>query len=374
MESLHWLEQNTIIMALSGSRAYGTSTPASDVDLMGIAVPPIEYSMGFHKRFEQADKPTHLEKFRKYLTPELEATVNNSKMEGSIYELRKFFSLAADMNPNFIQLLYTDDSDIILLRPAGEILRKNRDLFLSRAARDRFMGYAMSQLHRIKSHREDFINPVSKPSREEFGLKPETSIPTDQLRAIQAQTQKQLDRWNEGSLGDLQESDKIRIRESIAQLLAELEITADTRFKAACRGVGFEENFIEYLAKERSYKNAVDKWNQYQAWKSDRNKDRAELEIKYGYDTKHALHLVRLMTMCKEILRDGRVLVKRPDAGMLLSIRHGEWSYEKLIDFAERSKAEVDDLMLKSPLPKYADKEKLDGLCIEIMGMYAKKT
>src|ERR1039458_5020213 len=35
--------------------------------------------------------------------------------------------------------------------------------------------------------------------------------------------------------------------------------------------------------------------DQYNGWKAQRNPKRAELEAKFGYDTKHAMHLVRLM-------------------------------------------------------------------------------
>mgnify|MGYP001607055563 CR=1 FL=1 len=46
---------------------------------------------------------------------------------------------------------------------------------------------------------------------------------------------------------------------------------------------------------------------------------------------KHAMHLVRLMRMCKEILITCEVVVKRPDREELLAIRNGAWSYYKLI-------------------------------------------
>lgn len=84
-------------------------------------------------------------------------------------------------------------------------------------------------------------------------------------------------------------------------------------------------------------------------------------------DLKHAMHLVRLMTMCREILQDGEVIVKRPDADFLLSIRNGAWSYEKLIEWADKQDKELTELMKVSKLPKAPDRNKIDKLCVELI-------
>jgi hypothetical protein len=65
--------------------------------------------------------------------------------------------------------------------------------------------------------------------------------------------------------------------------------------------------------RERAYHHAFRDWQQYEHWKAHRNPKRAALEMKMGFDGKHASHLVRLMRMCREILETGRVVVKRPD-------------------------------------------------------------
>lgn len=53
--NLPWLPERTILLTKSGSQAYGTSTPTSDLDVKGVAVAPKEYYLGFLKRFEQAE-------------------------------------------------------------------------------------------------------------------------------------------------------------------------------------------------------------------------------------------------------------------------------------------------------------------------------
>ena len=114
-------------------------------------------------------------------------------------------------------------------------------------------------------------------------------------------------------------------------------------------------------------------FKQYETWKSERNKDRAQLEAKYGYDTKHAYHLLRLMRMCKEILSTGKVLVKRPDAEELLAIRRGSMKYEDLIAEAEKLDQECGVLYETSNmLPHHPPELDLNDLCVELLESYLK--
>lgn len=353
---------------MAGSRAYGTNTASSDVDIKGVVIPPEEYFLGYASRFEQADKSQHAAKFLGDLPPDAREMAEKTKLEGVVFDIRKFFALASDCNPNILDILFADESDVLVCTPAGRTLRENRGLFLSRVAKYRFSGYAIAQLRRIQTHRKWLIDPpTAAPNREAFGLRPEVSIPKAQLQAVQTEIGKQLDKWNEGFVGDLAESQKIRVREGISVLLSELKIAAEDRFTAAARSVGLEENFIHYLQKEREYGNAQQQWSQYQNWLSTRNEDRAKLEAQYGYDTKHAMHLVRLLRMCREIMETGQVIVKRPDAAELLAIRNGAWTYDQLMEWADTEDKAIDLVMEKSTLPKHADTKALNTLCMKLV-------
>ncbi|MGI0059228.1 MAG: hypothetical protein ACREBJ_05615, partial [Nitrosotalea sp.] len=201
-----------------------------------------------------------------------------------------------------------------------------------------------------------------------MGLPEQTLIPADQLMAAQAEIQKELDRFQFDFMEGLEESQKIEIRAIMSEMLAELKITADKHFEAAARKIGLDDNFIHLMQLERQYAGAKREWDQYQNWKKTRNPARAVLEEKYGYDTKNAYHLVRLIRMCREILTTGKVLVKRLDREELLTIRNGAWSYEQLIEFAEREDLALNELYNSTTvLPRTPDKEKLDQLCIRLV-------
>ena len=72
-------------------------------------------------------------------------------------------------------------------------------------------------------------------------------------------------------------------------------------------------------------------WESYQTWKTHRNPARAALERQHGYDTKHAMHLVRLMRMGLEVLERGDLRVRRDDADALSAIRDGAMSFDELL-------------------------------------------
>lgn len=345
---LSWIQDKTALLVRHGSHAYGTNVASSDEDFKGVCIPPKQYFFGTMHRFEQAEL---------------------HEPDAVIYDIRKFFSLAADCNPNIVEVLHTDPSDHFIVSPIGETILAHKDDFLSKKIKMTFSGYAIAQLKRIKLHYRWTRHSVSAPpTRKELGLPEQTLIPQDQLMAASAEIQKEMDRFQFDFMGELSEPAKIEIRAIMAQMLAELKITAEQHWMSAARKVGLSDNFIEIMQKERAYTSAKREWDQYQTWKTNRNPTRAALEEKYGYDTKHAYHLVRLIRMCREVLLTGKVIVKRPDREELLTIRNGAWTYDQLIEFAEQQDQELTELYnTTTVLPKMPDREKLDKLCIELV-------
>jgi predicted nucleotidyltransferase len=347
---MKWIDAGTVLLVRHGSHAYGTSTPTSDEDFKGVAIPPKEYFYGYTKRFEQAELKA----------PDDDAVV---------YDIRKFFNLAADCNPNIIEVLHTDPSDHFVVDSIGREILDHKDDFLSKKIKHTFLGYSVSQLKRIKTHKRWIMNPPSQPpTRSSLGLPEQTLIPQDQLVAAFAEVQKELDRFQFDFMENLEESMKIEVRTTMSTMLAELKITSDEHFGAAARKIGLSDNFIEIMQKERQYANAKREWDQFLNWKKTRNVKRSELEEKFGYDTKHAYHLVRLIRMCREVLTTGKVIVKRPDREELLSIRNGAWTYDQLIEFAEKEENSLNEIYNSSNvLPKNPDRDKLDKLCIDLV-------
>lgn len=131
MKEKEFATEYCIFRCLTGSHAYGTSLSTSDLDTRGIFIAPPSHVLSCVHTVEQYE---------------------DKKTDTVIYELKKFLRLAANCNPNIIELLFTDKENILFIDEPFSKIREHAHLFLSRKAKHTFCGYAMSQLHRIKGH------------------------------------------------------------------------------------------------------------------------------------------------------------------------------------------------------------------------------
>jgi predicted nucleotidyltransferase len=381
------LVAHTHLLVVAGSRAYGMHTAASDVDVKGVAIPPLAYFLGYLHRFDQADKPGHIAAFTPFLSDAERAIVSESKLEGTVFNLVKFVALAADSNPNILDVIFCRDAEVRYSTPIGDTLRSHRDVFVSARAKHTFSGYAASQLKRVRGHRAWLLNPPKgKPTRADFGLPEHTLIPSDHLAALRAAVQKQLDLW-EPNLASLSMSDRVAVQTGISEyleqfcaalpegLVDEADRVEGARYLAAARHIGVSDNLIWVLQREREYEAAMRGYRQYEEWRRSRNADRAALEAKYGYDTKHGAHLVRLLRMGREILETGRVNVWRGadggsgDADELRAIRAGAWDYDRIVEYASSLDAELTATYNRGDyvVPKSPDRNAIDRLCVDLV-------
>jgi predicted nucleotidyltransferase len=298
-------EPTVVYETVHGSHAYGLAREGSDLDLKGVVVGPARWYLGFGAAPEQLELgPDHVR-----------------------YDVRKLFRLLVACNPTVTEMLWTDPADHRTVTPAGARLLATRSSFLSKRARDTFDGYALAQLRRIRSHRRWLLSPpAGAPRRADFGLPDKRAVPRAELGAAEAVLAR-----DDGS-----------VEASLAP------------------------GFLDLLAREKRWRAAEREWQQYETWRRERNPARAALEAKHGYDTKHAMHLVRLQRMAIEILETSHVTVKRPDRDELLAIRDGAWSYERLIEESERLSARSTEAAARSTLPDAPDEVSLDALCVSI--------
>lgn len=344
---LGWIDSGLIYLVRHGSMAYNCHMEGSDEDIKGITIPNKSVLYGLNN-FEQT---------------ELKAPDPDTV----IYNLKKFINLATKANPNILEMLYVDPSDHLFISPLGKVLLDNRAQFLTKRIRFTAGGFAYDQVRRLKLHRGYLLNPIKDPpTRKEFNLPECTLIPRDQFEAAKSSIKKELDKFNFAHL-ELEEADRVSIRNMVFDMLTEAKLTEDHKWLAAANKVGLDDNFIYLMQQERAYENKKQEWDRYQQWKKNRNPKRAEAEAKYGYDCKFAYHTIRCLREARDALKLGELIVKRPDREELLEIRRGEWSYEKLIETAEREDKELDALYETSKLPKAPDSKFLDKLSIDLI-------
>ena len=121
------------------------------------------------------------------------------------------------------------------------------------------------------------------------------------------------------------------------------------------------------LNAEKKYMAAMKHWESYLRWQAERNPARAELERRHGYDTKHAMHLVRLMRVGLELLQSGELHVRRVDADELNAIRDGALSYDELMEVAPELQTAMQGAAERSTLPDSVDEARVDRLVFELV-------
>lgn len=115
------------LLATTGSRAYGTNRPESDWDFRGVYV-------------------SEFARFCSMRGPK-DSIVQTEPFDVTVYEVGHFARLASKANPTVLETLWADD---FVSTPLGDLLKENRDLFLSKQVTKSYGGYALGQLERAK--------------------------------------------------------------------------------------------------------------------------------------------------------------------------------------------------------------------------------
>lgn len=371
------LAPHTIFVTLAGSHAHGTAREGSDVDLRGVCIAPDAVRLSLFETFEQYDGPLEgdldgLVRRRLEAHPTARHGAGGT-IECVVYDVAKFLSLCAASNPNALEILFSDDGDWLHAGPAWRRLHGRRHLFLTRKVEQTFLGYAMSQLKRIQSHRSWLLDPPkAKPTREAFGLPSDgATLSRDDQNRIEQAIAERVRGYGIEDL-DLPRPTRIALQERMADfwcdVLAVAEEEREDRTRAvATHALDLPSDVVSALNAEKRYRAAMKHWQSYDSWRSQRNRARAELEAEHGYDTKHAMHLVRLMRMGSEALEDGELRIRRDDAEELAAIRDGALAFDELLALADDLQGRMKHAAESSPLPADADRGTVDELARELI-------
>lgn len=271
-----------IIESLAGSRLYGTFRPDSDTDVRGVGLTSKGSLIGLEPAFEIIEQEVPVDRV--------------------IHELRKFAHLALKNNPNILDTLFAPPE--MWLRGVDELadpyhlwehIYLARRSVLSQEVRKTYVGYGMSQLKRIKTHRKWTTQTPIEPDQSMYG-----------------------------------------------------------RYNSRNQWV------YDSQPAEEEYRNKKREWDNYAEWRAGRNPARHELESAYGYDTKHAAHLVRLMIQAQAILMHGDFspVLAGKELDIVLRVLHGEWEYDTVLLWAEEAMQMVDTLT--TDLPPRANMDRMN--------------
>lgn len=123
----------------------------------------------------------------------------------------------------------------------------------------------------------------------------------------------------------------------------------------------------EFLSKECKNKFGGYAFAQKKRLINGRNgQGRPDLVEKFGYDTKMAMHSIRLLQCAIEILTTGDYHSYRPNHEELIDIRRGKYSFEEILEIIEDLDKQVQELFETSTLRAKPNYDKINNWLIGI--------
>jgi len=289
-----------------GSFLYGTNTENSDKDYAGVFVAEIDYYFGL-KNIKEADMSIKSKDAYNKNTSEA--------IDKKFYELKRFINLAKDNNPTIIEQLFIPRDKLIYHNTNGLKLLEHKKDFLHKGLYYRFLGYAYSQkkkmIIKLDNYKDyEYVRDVIQ-----------NADPRDTLFHIRDKIKKFIFKDEHIKVGD------IKIPMGILNKKA-----------------------LDILNKR--FKNLS---------------NRTILIKKYGYDTKFASHLIRLVLEGIELLKTKNLIFPLQQANYIKDIKKGKYGLDDVLNDFDKLEKQIKNVCENSDLPKYPDFNKLNKLSIDLI-------
>lgn len=342
----------------AGSHAYNLNTPASDIDTRGVF---------------QLPRSDYLR-----VSP-IPLQVSDERNDTIYYDLRRYFQLAADCNPNIIELLWTDESDIRLCKPIMREVLHRRDIFISKKAYHTFSGYAFSQIKKARGQNKLVYNPEPKerPTKLDYcwviPSPPEdpTRMPGRPIPLKESGFD--LSHYHAAKLEHVPGAYRLYHYGPSARGVFRGEPADGLMLVTESIPIDDEPRRLRgfLIFNEDEYAQAVKRWENYWTWIRNRNDARwlSQEAGQVDYDLKNMMHCLRLMFSCESILRHGQPRVKFDghDREFLMDVRRGKFPYEHLMEIVEEKMKTLDDLYTTSTIRHEVNRAAIDALFVSLI-------
>ncbi|WP_199121080.1 DNA polymerase beta superfamily protein [Pedobacter sp. ASV28] len=328
---------------LSGSRAYGLDTPESDTDLKGVYYMPKEsfYGLGYIPQ------------------------ISNETNDEVYYEIGRFVELLIKNNPNIVEILASPEDCILYKHPIMEQL--TIDMVLSKLCKDTFGGYALTQIKKAKGLKKKIVNPMPKTRKTILDF----CYITEGYSSVKAKkwlTNNKLSQANCGlskmphskSLYALFHNQKIPYKGIMNK-----ELANDVSVSSIPAG---EKELAYLFFNKESYSSHCKEHTEYWEWVEKRNDERYNLNKNHGqdYDAKNMMHTIRLLQVALEIIKDGKLSVKRPNREELLWVKKGGLTYGEVLKMAEELMDQIEKETALSKLPNKPNGKEIEAILIKM--------
>lgn len=370
-----------LLIVIRGSHAYGTNVPTSDIDYAGVYI--------------QSKEDIYGTKYKEQ--------INDDNNDTVFYEIRRFLELLASNNPTILELLNTPDDCLLYKHPLFDSILENRNLFITKTCAKSFGGYGIQQIQKARGLNKKQNWEKDKVVRKDlldfcYVISESKSIPWKQWNSYKNYEEQFIGAVNIPNARDLfslyydhdaeqcfSEQIAEHVRESIKEARKKAGLSMGLGFKGLVKtGEGSNEvesnqlrlssipkdlkSFAHITYNKDAYTQHCKDYKSYEEWLLKRNEQRY-VDVKgHGQqiDGKNMMHCSRLLQMAREIGEGKGIIVRRPNAAELISIRKGEVDLQSLIDKSEQDILEIDRIFAESNLPNSVDPKLINELLIKI--------
>lgn len=343
-----------LFMVIRGSQAYGTNLPTSDIDYAGVFIQSEDDILGLNYK-EQ---------------------INDDKNDTVFYEIRRFLELMGSNNPTILELLNTPEDCIIYKHPLYELILDNKDKFLTKVCAKSFGGYGIQQITKAKGQNKKQNWEKDKMTRKTPFDFCYIHLNEKSMELSTFLNSKNIDQKFCGLSKSPHGKDIYSLFYNINGNYNGVAFEESNDIRLTSIPIGSDEYFIGHISYNKDgYMQHCKDYKSYTTWIEERNEQRW-IDVKshnQKIDGKNMMHCRRLLDMAKEIGLGKGVIVRRPNAKELISIRKGEVNLEKLIEISENDIIEIDRIFKESSLPDSVDKKLINEILINIRKDFYKK-
>ena len=354
-------DQDLIIFSgIVGSQAYGISTPTSDVDVKGVFMLPLDSLLNFD----------YIEQ------------VSDEKNDTVYYELKRFLHLVQTNNPNILELLNLPEDCILKKDPIFENVLSKKNELISKVCQFSFGGYAVEQIKKARGLNKKIVKPFDEKRKGVLDFcyvaHEQGSLLVTEYLDLHDMKQEHCGlvavphmRYTYGVHYDkhshlITKGIKVPLYHSPYKgIVQDVENSNDISLSEVAKNS--LPVFVVQFNKD-GYSTYCREYKEYWDWVKDRNPHRFSDNMMHGkgYDGKNLAHCHRLLDMAIEIGEGKGINVRRNNREQLLSIRKGEYDYDKIVAEAEDKIAKMDEVFKTSKLPDNIEHEFINNLLLEM--------
>ncbi len=356
-----------LFKALVGSQSYGTAVEGSDHDYRGVYIqdPADVYVNGYKEQLDITKDEVY-------------------------YEVGRFLSLCCTGNPTMLELMYTPEDCIEYIDPVFQKVIDSRQMFITKALRYSFGGYAVEQIKKAGGLQKKMNWEKQKITRKD--VEDMCNVyPLDEVNREYKSDAVGLKTWLRDNQYETKYCGLVKLEHfrdcyllfhDSRQFISDNPRFADQVLSVKFMGISSGEDANDVCVSEipkymtpkailffhrDAYSVHCKEYREYTAWLAKRNVQRYVDIEGHGQqiDGKNILHCVRLIQL-------GTINVRRPNAEYLIEIRKGKHNLKTLLTKCEQDIQDMDKAFLESNLPDKVDKKLVEQVIKDIKSEYYK--